>query len=77
MNDEAKFLALLHAAKRVDCGHFLMRCPAHRGGFASSLDVWFEAGRLHMHCICGCSEQRVMDAVRRVLDDEEQPKEVA
>lgn len=71
MND-ADLLTLLHAADAVDSGHWLMRCPAHRGALASSLEVVLEAGRYRLTCMCGCMPDAILAAARtRVSPDGE------
>ncbi|CDW96334.1 MULTISPECIES: hypothetical protein [unclassified Thiomonas] len=64
MND---LLTLLHAADKLDSGRWLMRCPAHRGALASSLEVTLEAGRYHLVCMCGCAPDQILEAARRAI----------
>ncbi|MBN8745512.1 MAG: hypothetical protein J0I24_14600 [Thiomonas arsenitoxydans] len=65
-NDSVK--ALLLACDGIDSGHWFARCPAHRGGFTSSLEIHYENGRLQLHCMCGCSPQKIFDAVQGRID---------
>lgn len=60
--DEPEIIALMHAAEAIDSGHWLMRCPAHRGASASSLEVTLAAGRYTLHCNCGCSPAAIIAA---------------
>ena len=60
--DGAGLLALMHAAEAIDGGHWLMRCPAHRGASASSLEVILEGGRYSLACRCGCSPAAIIAA---------------
>ena len=60
--DGAGLLALMHAAEAIDSGHWLMRCPAHRGASASSLEVTLDAGSYSLSCICGCSPAAILAA---------------
>ena len=59
MND---LLTLLHAADKLDSGQWLMRCPAHQGALASSLEVVLEAGRYRLTCMRGCTPQAILAA---------------
>ncbi|HML81976.1 MAG TPA: hypothetical protein PKE37_09450 [Thiomonas arsenitoxydans] len=59
---EPDIIALMHAADAVDAGHWLMRCPAHRGASASSLEVTLAAGRYTLRCNCGCSPAAIIAA---------------
>lgn len=59
---EPDIIALMHAAEAVDSGHWLMRCPAHRGASASSLEVTLDTGRYTLHCNCGCSPAAIIAA---------------
>lgn len=60
--------ALLLACDGIDSGHWFARCPAHDGGFTSSLEIRYEGARLSLNCICGCSPQRIFDAVQARID---------
>ncbi|MDE2268802.1 MAG: hypothetical protein KGL33_07295 [Betaproteobacteria bacterium] len=60
--DGAALLALMHAAAAIDSGRWLMRCPAHRGASASSLEVILEGGRYALSCMCGCSPAAIVAA---------------
>ncbi|MDE2268575.1 MAG: hypothetical protein KGL33_06125 [Betaproteobacteria bacterium] len=59
---EPDIIALMHAAEAIDSGHWLMRCPAHRGASASSLEVTLEGGRYALACMCGCAPERILAA---------------
>ena len=59
---EPDIIALMHAAEAIDSGRWLMRCPAHRGASASSLEVTLDAGRYTLHCNCGCSPAAIIAA---------------
>jgi len=59
---EPGIIALMHAAEAIDSGHWLMRCPAHCGASASSLEVTLDAGLYTLHCICGCSPAAIFAA---------------
>ena len=52
--------AVLGNIDQIDSAHIVMKCPAHNGAFKSSLEITFVAGRLHMHCMCGCPEDRIL-----------------
>ncbi|WP_288060976.1 hypothetical protein [Thiomonas sp.] len=60
--DGAGLLALMHAAEAIDSGHWLMRCPAHGGASASSLEVILEGGRYSLACMSGCSPAAIIAA---------------
>ncbi|MDE2129505.1 MAG: hypothetical protein KGJ74_07550 [Betaproteobacteria bacterium] len=55
--------AILDNIDQIDNAHITMKCPAHNGAFKSSLEVTFVAGRLHMQCMCGCTQDRILAAV--------------
>jgi hypothetical protein len=60
--DGPALLALMHAAEAIDSGHWLMRCPAHGGASASSLEVILSQGRYTLTCMCGCAPERILAA---------------
>lgn len=63
---EPDVLAVMHAAEAIDEGHWTMRCPAHGGGSASTLEVTLRAGRYTLRCRYGCTpEQIIAAAIRR------------
>lgn len=62
--NESDLLTLLRAATSIDQGCLLMRCPAHRGGLSSSLEVVWDAGRLRLRCMAGCSPEAIMRAAQ-------------
>lgn len=62
MDDQQCVLALMHAAEKIDRGHWLMKCPAHRGDGGATLEVHLEAGRYALHCIGGCKPDAVIRA---------------
>ena len=55
--------AVLDNIDEIDSAHIVMKCPAHAGAFTSSLEITFVAGRLHMQCMCGCTQDRILAAV--------------
>ncbi len=59
---EGMLLEVLHAADKIDSGHWRMRCPAHHGEISSSLEVSLEAGRFHLVCACGCTTDEILRA---------------
>jgi hypothetical protein len=59
---ESKLLEVLHAADKIDSGHWRMRCPAHQGEMSSSLEVSLEAGRFRLVCACGCTTDEILRA---------------
>lgn len=59
---EPDIIALMHAAEAIDSGHWLMRCPAHGGASASSLEVILSQGRYTLTCMCGCAPERILAA---------------
>jgi hypothetical protein len=59
---ESKLLEVLHAADKIDSGHWRMRCPAHQGEMSSSLEVSLEAGRFRLVCACGCTTDEILHA---------------
>jgi hypothetical protein len=61
-DDGFALLALMHAAEAIDSGHWLMKCPAHAGASAASLEVRLCDGRYDLRCICGCKPERVIAA---------------
>lgn len=61
MND---LLDLMHAADAIDSGRWLMKCPAHRGALASSLEVVLREGRYRLRCIAGCDPEAIFAAAR-------------
>ncbi len=65
---EPDIIALMHAAEAIDSGHWTMRCPAHRGAGASSLEVALECGRYHLLCMCGCSPAAIIAAALALAD---------
>lgn len=62
MSPEDDIIALMHAADKVDHGRWLMRCPAHRGAMAASLEVVLVGGRYSLRCIAGCTPQAIVAA---------------
>ena len=65
---EPDVLAVMHAAEAVDEGYWTMRCPAHGGGSASTLEVTLRAGRYTLRCHYGCTPEQVIAAAIRRLD---------
>ena len=59
---ESMLLEVLHAADKIDAGHWRMRCPAHQGAASSTLEVSLEAGRFRLHCDCGCTTDEILHA---------------
>ncbi|SCC95240.1 conserved hypothetical protein [Thiomonas sp. X19] len=55
-------VAILDNIGQIDNACIAMKCPAHAGVFTSSLEVTLKAGRLSMHCMCGCPEDRILAA---------------
>ncbi|SCC94940.1 hypothetical protein THIX_60998 [Thiomonas sp. X19] len=55
--------SLLDNINAINAAHISMKCPAHRGGLTASLEVTLVAGRLHMHCMCGCTQDQILAAV--------------
>jgi hypothetical protein len=62
--------ALLLACHGIDSGHWFARCPAHDGGFTSSLEIRYEAGRLSLNCMCGCTPKRIVAAALRRVEEQ-------
>ena len=56
-------VAVLDSIDQIDSAHIRMKCPAHAGAFTSSLEVTFLAGRLHLQCMCGCTQDQILTAV--------------
>ncbi len=67
---ETDLLTILRAAERIDRGEWLMRCPAHRGAWSSSLELRLDAGRYTLRCMAGCSVDAVLQAALRKLGAE-------
>ena len=64
---EDDILAVLHAADAIDRGRIVMRCPAHHGGAASTLEVHLAAGRYELRCAYGCTAEEVVQAALDAL----------
>ena len=58
----ADVLAVMHAADAVAAGRWIMRCPAHGGSSASSLEVTLSDGRYILHCAFGCTPEQIVQA---------------
>ena len=61
-DDGFSLLALMHAAEAVDSGFWLMKCPAHAGASAASLEVRLSHGRYDLRCVGGCKPDLVIAA---------------
>jgi hypothetical protein len=53
---------VLHAADKIDCGRWRMRCPAHDGAASSTLEVSLSGGRFRLKCACGCTTDEILRA---------------
>ena len=62
-NSSEVLVAILDNIGRIDSAHIVMKCPAHNGAFTSSLEITFLAGRLHLQCMCGCTQDQILTAV--------------
>lgn len=62
-NSRDVLASIQEGVDQIDSAHIVMKCPAHRGALTSSLEVTLVAGRLEMHCMCGCTQDKILAAV--------------
>ena len=53
-------VAVLDSIDQIDSARIVMKCPAHTGAFTSSLEVALAAGMVSLHCMCGCTQDRIL-----------------